>query len=157
MKMRIGLGFLAVTALSLSACGGSHSVMDMRDRVVTKLPAPLAKQIVTLARGLDRSLGDPSVKTAQVYGPGSRYALVKASSGDLVEKLARERKGFYLIVLYGRFICDGCSGPAGAKAPTGTVATDVWSPTAGGTDFGLSHSLPAATSHLRGPTVVDLG
>ncbi len=92
-----------------------------------------------------------------MYGPDSRYVLVRASSSDLVQKIARERKGFYLIVLRGHFVCDSCTGPAGAKPPRGTIATDVWSPRAGGTDFGLSDRLPAAMSRLASPTVISLG
>ena len=103
------------------------------------------------------SLGDPSVRTAQVYGPNSRYLLVKAASGDLVEKLARERKGFYLIVLHGHFVCRSCSRPAGsrAKPPHGGIATEVWSAKAGNTDFGLSNR-PVATTHVSGPTVIQI-
>jgi hypothetical protein len=94
------------------------------------------------------------VKTAQVYGPDSRYLLVKASSGDLVGKNAG--KGFYLIVLHGHFVCGGCTGPvAGAKPARGKIATEVWSPKTGHTDFGIGNK-PVAMSHLRGPTVVAL-
>ena len=104
-----------------------------------------------------RSLGDPSVKTAQVYGPESRYLLVKASSGDLVQKIARERKGFYLIGLHGHFVCHGCSRPPGStvKPPRGKIATEVWSPKTGQTDFGISNK-PVATKHLRGLDVIQI-
>src|SRR5579875_916581 len=97
-----------------------------------------------------------SKASAALGGAASRYLLVKASSGDLVQKTARERMGFYLIVLRGHFVCHSCTGPAGAKPLRGTIATDVWSPTTGGTDFSLSDRLPAAISRLRGPTVVTL-
>jgi hypothetical protein len=156
MRASTGAGLLIVATIALSACGAGHrATIDSRSRVATELPAPLVKRITAKARSLAASLGDSSVKTAQVYGPGSRFALVKASSGDLVQKLARERKGFYLIVLHGHFVCDSCSGPAQAKPPRGTIAAVVWSPRAGGTDFGLGNQ-PVATSHLRGPTVVVL-
>jgi hypothetical protein len=90
------------------------------------------------------------VNEIDLYGPGSRRALVKASSGDLVVESPRERKqSFYLIVLHGRFVCDSCTGPASAKPPHGTIETRVWSPVAGGTDFGFGHSLPAAVSRLH--------
>ena len=96
------------------------------------------------------------MKTAQVYGPDSRYLLVKASSGDLVQRIAREREGFYLIVLHGHFVCAGCTGPvAGAKPARGKIATEVWSPKTGRTDFGLGNR-PVAMSHLRGPNVIML-
>lgn len=104
-----------------------------------------------------RSLGDPSVKTALVYGPNSRYLLVKESSGDLVQKIPRERNGFYLIVLYGHFICHGCSRPPGSKAkpPRGNIATEVWSAKTGRTDFGIGKkSLPMA--RLKAPAVIRI-
>jgi hypothetical protein len=97
------------------------------------------------------------VKTAQVYGPDSRSALVQASSGDLIPRTS-DRKRFYLIIVRGHFVCDSCSGPAGSKPPKGTIATSVWSIKAGhSTDFGLRHSLPAAMSHLGRPTTISLG
>lgn len=158
--MRIVTCSLVICAagLALSACGGSHmTTVTSRSRVRTTLPAPLVKRLASEARAMAGSLRDPSVKTAQVYGPDSRYLLVKASSGDLVQKTARERKGFYLIVLHGHFICHGCSRPAGstAKPPQGKIATEVWSPRTGQTDFGVGNR-EVAMSHLRGPTVIQI-
>ena len=60
---------------------------------------------------------------------------------------AKER--FYLVVLHGRFVCNGCSGPAGHKPPHGTIETHVWSAAEGSTDFGIGSSLPAAVSRLQ--------
>jgi hypothetical protein len=175
MKGLNGAAVLLTLMLVLSACGRGHTAAtgtsSSSSRVATTgptanshvrvltghpLPAPLLKRIAALARGTARSLGDTSPRTAQLYGPDSRYVLVKASSGDLVQKVAREGKGFYLIVLRGHFACDSCRGPAGAKPPRGTIATDVWSPTAGGTDFGLSDRLPPGISRLGKPTVISL-
>lgn len=157
MKITTRSAVVVVAGLALSACGGSRmATVTSRDIVHTTLPAPLVERLAAVARGTARSLGDPSVKTAQVYGPDSRYVLVKASSGDVVQKLARERSGFYLVVLHGHFVCESCSGPAGAKPPRGTIATEVWSPKAGGTDFGLSHRLSAALSHVEGPAVIQV-
>lgn len=152
---------LVAATVAVSACAGGHSasvtatLTAPRASIQTPIPS-IERRIAAQARSTARSLGDPSVKTAQVYGPDSRYLLVKASSGDLVQKLARERNGFYLIVLHGRFVCNSCSRPPGAKPQRGTIATNVWSPTAGGTDFGLSSSLPAAMSRLKSPTVISL-
>ena len=159
MKALAGAAVLVASTLVLSACGVSARAISGGPRlfaVSTTLPAPLAKRLAAEARGTARSLGDPSVKTAQVYGPDSRYLLVKASSGDLVQKVASERKGYYLIVLHGHFVCRGCTGPApGAKPARGRLATEVWSPKTGQTDFGIGNK-PAAMSHLRGPAVVAL-
>jgi hypothetical protein len=100
------------------------------------------------------SLGDPSVKTALVYGPNSRYALVKASSGDLVQKNAG--KDYYLLVLYGHFVCGGCTGPAPeAKPARGKIATEVLSAKVRETDFGLGNR-PVAMSQLRGPSLIRI-
>lgn len=157
MKVLTGSAVLVGATFALSACGGSARAISRGPHLVamsTTLPVPLAKRLAAEARGTARSLGDSSVKTAQVYGPNSRYLLVKASSGDLVGKNAE--KGFYLIVLHGHFVCGGCTGPvAGAKPARGKIATEVWSPKTGQTDFGIGNE-PVAMSHLRGPTVVAL-
>jgi hypothetical protein len=157
--MLTGSAVLVAAALALSACGGSQRVAYTGgpDLVHMTLPAPLVKRLASEARGIARSLGDPSVKTAQVYGPDSRYLLVKASTGDLVQKLARERKGFYLIVLHGHFVCHGCSRPPGSTAtpPWGKIATEVWSPKTGQTDFGISNK-PVTTAHLGGHSVIQI-
>jgi hypothetical protein len=85
-----------------------------------------------------------------VYGPGTRAVLVRAASGDIVHPTGREAtEPFYLIVLHGHFACGSCSRPAGADAPQGSIETQVWSPTAGSTDFGIQHSLLPAVSLLN--------
>ena len=152
MKMLSGAGVLVAAALALSACGGSHMVtgnagLDVGH--VTPLPAPLVKLIHSFSK--DSSV---TANRVEVYGPGSRRALVKASSGDLVQKIAAERKGFYLIVLHGRFVAG--SHPAGTKAPRGTVETQVWSAKEGVTDTGIctGNRLPAAVYRLKGPILV---
>jgi hypothetical protein len=152
MKMLSSAGVLVGVTLGLSACGGSHmiTVNAGPDPVRVGLPAPL----VTLIRSFseDRSV---TAKRVEVYGPGSRRALVRASSGDLVQEIPAERKGFYLIVLHGHFVAG--SHPAGTKAPRGTVETQVWSAKEGVTDTGISNRLPATLSRLKGPALVSIG
>ena len=106
----------------------------------------------------DRNPADqPSVTQVEVYGPASRLALVRASSGSWVSESPRERKApFYLIVVYGKFVCHSCSVPPGATPPRGTIETTIWSPTIGGTDFGLSDHLPAAVSRLHRVAVIHV-
>jgi hypothetical protein len=147
MKGLKGVAVLVAVMLGASACTSSH-----------RLSAPVQKRIAEMAREKARSLGDASVKTAQVYGPASRVALVKASSGERVTETKNERKArFYLVVLHGHFVCDGCPRPPGAQSPHGTIATQVLSPTADTGDFGLTDSLPASMSRLGRPTVISLG
>jgi hypothetical protein len=152
MKMLTSAGVLVAVTLGLSACGGSHMVTVNAgpDLVRAGLPAPLVMLIHSF--GKDRSV---TAKRVEVYGPGSRRALVRASSGDLVQKIPAERNGFYLIVLHGHFVAG--SHPAGTKAPRGTVETQVWSAKEGVTDTGISNRLPAGVSQLRGPTPVSIG
>jgi hypothetical protein len=145
-------GVLVAVTLAVSACGGSHRVVTDQAPIQQQaaLPAPLVKLIQSFSK--DRSV---TAKRVEVYGPGSRRALVKASSGDLVQKIAAERRGFYLVVLHGHFVAG--SHPAGAKAPRGTVETQVWSAKEGVTDTGISNRLPAALNRLKGPTLVAFG
>lgn len=152
--MLTGAGVLVGATLALSACGGSHKVVTTTDHnpgpVRTALPAPLLKLIHSFSKD-----SNVTAKRVEVYGPGSRRALVKASSGDLVQKIAAERKGFYVIVLHGHFVAG--SHPAGTKAPRGTVETQIWSAKEGVTDTGISNRLPAAVYRLKGPTLVAFG
>jgi hypothetical protein len=154
VKMLTGSAVLVAATLALSACGGSHMVTVNAgpDLVHVTLPAPLVKLIHSF-----RTDSSVTANRVEVYGPGSRRALVRASSGDLVQKLAAERKGFYVIVLHGHFVA-GSSGsrPAGTKAPRGTVETQVWSAKEGVTDTGISNRLPAAVYRLKGPTLVSV-
>ena len=151
MKMLSGSAVLVAATLALSACGGSHRVVKDQAAVQqhTTLPAALVKLVHSFSKD-----SHVTGKTIEVYGPGSRRALVKASSGDLVQKIARERRGFYLIVLHGHFVGNA---PYGAKPSHGTIETQVWSGTEGVTDTGIGDRLPAAVSRLRGPTLVALG
>jgi hypothetical protein len=152
MKILTGFGAFVGATLALSACGGSHAI-TITDAapgpVHTTLPAPLVKLIHSFSA--DREV---SGKRVVVYGPDSRYLLVKASSGDLVGRSAHERKGFYLVVLHGHFV--GFSHPAGTKAPRGTIETQIWSATEGVTDTGIGDRLPAAVSRLHELAVVTL-
>ena len=151
--MLTGSAVLVAVTLALSACGGSHAV-TITDAapgpVHTTPPAPLVKLIHSFSND-----SRVTTKRVEVYGPGSRRALVKASSGDLVQKIAAERQGFYLIVLHGHFV--GFSHPAGTRAPHGTVETQVWSAAEGVTDTGISNRLPTAVYRLKGPTLVAFG
>jgi hypothetical protein len=160
-----GAVVLAAVVLAAAGCGGVHAQGEPRGPAPTttvhvltgrQLPQRLLTVIAGMTRphrGADRSF----VRKVEVYGPGSRAALVRASSGEWVSETARERKSrFYLVVLYGRFLCGSCSRPAGAKPPFGTIETSIWSPTVGGTDFGLSKRLPAAVSRLKRLAVISV-
>lgn len=106
-------------------------------------------------RELDSTRAVGHVLRVEVYGPGSRAALVRASSGDIVRESPRERRErFYLIVLHGRFVA--MSHPAGTTAPQGTIETQVWSRSEGVTDTGIGDRIPAAVAGLHRLAVLRL-
>jgi hypothetical protein len=148
MKVLIGVAVLVAITLEASACSGGH-----------RLSASLQKRVAAMARENAGSLGDASVKKTQVYGPATRVTLLEALSGHRVSKSADEPKArFYLIVLQGHFVCRWCPRPPGAASPRGTIATQLWSPTAGYGELGLrDKGLPASISRLGKPTVMSLG
>jgi hypothetical protein len=155
---------LVASALGLSACGSSHSRSDTSTTKTDAIEERTSSGYFSLPPSLQNfvhstvateSTGQTS--EIDIYGPGSRAALVKASSGDVVTESSGELKQrFYLIVLHGHFICNGCSPPAGVKPPHGTIETHIWSRAEGSTDFGISHSLPAAVSQLHRLAVITL-
>jgi hypothetical protein len=161
-----------VIALGLSACASgrpapsssagktieaSNVSLRVHDSGLDRLPRPVRKQAESYIRSAVRPTADSRVKSIGVYGPASRYLLVKASSGDLVQKTAEERKGFYLFVLRGHFACRSCEAPAGnAKPVRGTIETQVWSPTEGSTDSGVGGKLFPAMSRAHRLALVIL-
>lgn len=141
MRRTAGLVLVIAATLTLAACGGSAASHS------AQLPAPLQKFIHST---VTTSTSGNSFDEVDVYGPGSRTALVKASSGDIVyESTKEETMRFYLVVAHGHFVCDECSGPPGHKPPRGTIETFVWSAQEKSTDFGIQNGLPAAVSHLH--------
>jgi hypothetical protein len=167
MKHVTSPAVLAAIVLTASACGGGHdgasrpSATALVDNTAarpetgtgvssgTRLSRLLREEIAALVRAGRSQADQASVTRVEVYGPASRLALVRASSGSWVSESPDERNArFYLIVLYGKFVCGSCSVPRGAGAPRGTVETHVWSPAVGGTDFGLGDRLPAPVSRL---------
>lgn len=159
--MRAQVCAAVLIALGASACGGSHSRANQSSTDAIQLHASgynsLGPSLRNFIRSMIASPADGPMNEIDVYGPGSRAALVKASSGDVVVESPREAKlRFYLIVAHGRFVCGGCSGPAGHKPPHGTIETHVWSQAEGGTDFGIGSSLPDAVSQLHRLAVIKL-
>lgn len=153
MRGLVCAALVIATVLAASGCASSHAAryqsstdaVQFNEVGYEQLPPKLRDFIRTTIRD---SL-DGRATEIDVYGPASRAALVKASSGDVVVETAGQRdKPFYLIVLHGHFVCGECSRPLGAKSPEGTIETHVWSPTAGTLDFGVQSSLPATVSLL---------
>jgi hypothetical protein len=145
-EMKVLTGVVALVSVAVLGAGGGSS---------RHMSAPLRQRIAAVARTTARKLADPSVTTAQAYGPASYRAVLVASEG--VTTTNRRRGRFYLIVLHGRFVCAGCPRPPGAQSPQGSIATRLWSPDgAGGGGFGIRSKLPATISQLGRPTLISL-
>jgi hypothetical protein len=144
-----------IIGVSLLFVGGALAA-----RVLTATdsqPLPL-KELAAIAHQSASSLGDPGVRTAVVFETTHKAALDVVSVGENPKNdpAAFKTPRVFLIVLRGHFKCYSCRGPSGAALPTGTVATLVWSPTRGTTDFGLSDRLPKPLSLLGRATILRL-
>jgi hypothetical protein len=147
-------------ALATSGCASSLAAHQQSSTDAVRLHESSYGQLSWPLRNFIHSTiassSDDSISEIDVYGPASRAALVKASSGDGVFESPREQqKLFYLIVLHGRFVCGLCSGPAGAKPPQGTIETFIWSHGAAAAGYGIRSSLPAAVSLLNRLAVIQ--
>jgi hypothetical protein len=95
------------------------------------------------------------IDAIDVYGPGTRAALVKASMGDIRHSSVRdighkwEGKGFYLVVFHGQFYCGGCGGRDSRQTPQASVWVWVWSPSSGGTDVAIMKNPPPGVTKLH--------
>jgi hypothetical protein len=150
-----------VTALAVSGCASSHAAQPHSSTDAIQLhelgydQLPLERQSFICSMIRDSPNGD--LTEIDVYGPGTRAALVKASSGDDVYPTGRQAtKPFYLVVSHGHFVCGECSRPLGATSPEGTTETHVWTRGAGSLDFGIGDNLPAAVSLLNRLAVIQL-
>jgi hypothetical protein len=64
----------------------------------------------------------------------------------------------YLVTIRGQFACHACTGPAGAKAPSGTyISLVVDAKTLTVLDFGLSPNMPPVAPATPGPVTYLIG
>lgn len=78
-----------------------------------------------------------------------RKALTSATPGDYV---SGPDYTVYLVTIKGYFVCNQCSVPPGAHAPTGSyLSLVVNARTFEGTDFGLSDKAPPVAPASLGP------
>jgi hypothetical protein len=114
-------------------------------------PAPhlSEERILRIAKRAAADNGDPSPSLIQ-HVESTQFEAVRVSSGDLVF----EWNWSYLIAERGHFVCDACSGPPGARAPTGSVITLVVDARSGrDTDGGIGNRYPPLAK--LGPVTTD--
>jgi len=100
------------------------------------------RRLQQLAREWATSNGDHSLHSGVVY----LTTREQAAGGDIVNS----NQPVYELVLRGRFVCHGCSRPAGAPVQRGTVLTvTVDRATFEITDFGLGNRLNPPLPHAK--------
>jgi len=153
MKALAYAGVLIACALGASACGAGGQYQCLHLNCDSALAhAPLTPSLRSFVSSTIYDVSpDGGYWELDVYGPGSRDALVRASSGDRVrERPSQAKERFYLLVLHGDFSnCGPCTHPAGRIPKHGSIETRVWSAAEGTTDYGIAKSLPPAMSGIH--------
>ena len=154
MRRSHAFRWLIVLALASASTGVVIAVASASTNPgKTRATLPLA-QLVALAEGSASGLNDPRVNTALVVATTKHAAENWMAPGAISPGSANPR--VYLIVLSGRFICTGCSYPAGAKPPRGRSAQSIWVPGQGVSDFGLTQRVPGGLDKLGRVVKIDL-
>jgi hypothetical protein len=119
----------AALAALVAGCGSSGHATSLPGLTPAKLT-----QIETIAIRDASANGDAHPSSGVVYASRRHEANVASGAGTGV---AGEQP-VYLVVLHGDFVCTGCGGPPGHKAPRGDVITLVLDrKTLHGLDFGI--------------------
>jgi hypothetical protein len=144
-------------AVTLAACGSEMQPAHPRTATAATAstgPGPIA-QLVALARRSLPGLGDSTVTYASVVATTKKAAENWLEPGSVPATGASPRA--YLIVLHGRFVCQSCTRPSGARTTRGSSAQLVWVPGAGVTDVGLTPRVPTGLPHLGRVVRIYLG
>jgi hypothetical protein len=145
-----GVGFVAVGFVALAvACGalGSSAPARASERHGEHrrgIPASVRAALLARAQGLARRDGERDPYDIQVVKTTAAEASRIAGEGDRVI-YSGPGPAVYLIAMRGRFTCDACSAPHGAKLPRGSVITLELPVTAGenfGSGFGVGDRYP---------------
>ena len=144
------MAVLVAAGLTVAACGGATAATGRA------VPASAVPRLTAIAERAARLNGDRHPTWATAVLTTHSQALRSATPGDFVSN--RRAIPVYLVTIHGHFVCDTCTGPAGAKAPRGTyisVVVDAKSFT--GMDFGLSPKQPPVAPASLGPVTYLIG
>jgi hypothetical protein len=149
MRKRRGLAVALVVVLVAGSVGAT---LGLRGGGSHAVPVALLKLIHS---GNNNGV---TGRTVEVYGPSSRSAINKASSGAVMKDTPAERSGCYLVVYHGRFEAPSSPGPPppGVKPRHYPVMTNVWCAAEGYTDYGVGYRACPSQCRLGGPIVVAL-
>lgn len=141
---------LVAAVLAVAGCGGATAATGR------PVPASAVPQLTVIAERAARLNGDRHPRWATAVLTTHAQALRSATPGDFVSN--RRGARVYLVTIRGQFACNTCTGPAGAKAPSGTyisLVLDAKSFT--GLDFGMSPKRPPVAPASLGPVTYLIG
>jgi hypothetical protein len=126
------VSLLVVIGAGVGAEGASGSRSAAPQAV--SVPPLLLRELWNLSQAVATGQGDAMAAPREAVGPVGRQLAEQVTSGAGVDG----NVPVYVIEMEGHFVCDECSGPRGAQAPTGDVVTETLSAsTLFDTDFGI--------------------
>jgi hypothetical protein len=141
---------LVAAVLTVSGCGGATAAAGR------PVPASAVPRLTVIAERAAQLNGDRHPAWATAVLTTHAQALKSATPGDTVSN--RRRVPVYLVTIRGQFVCNACTGPAGAKAPSGryiSLVVDAKGFT--GMDFGISPKPPPVAPASLGPVTYLIG
>jgi len=100
----------------LAGCGGTHHASSLPGLTQAKLT-----RLEAIVEKTAKADGDAQPSSVMVYASRRHEANIAAGAGTGVFG----ETPVYLVIMRGNFVCNGCTGPLGAAAPTGDVVTMV--------------------------------
>jgi hypothetical protein len=120
------------------------------------VPKSAVSRLIKIAKRAARLNGDRHPLWATAVLTTHDKALLSATPGDTVSN--RRHVAVYLVTIRGRFVCNLCSRPSGAKAPRGRYISIVLdAKTFNGMDDGLSPKRPPVAPASLGPVTYLIG
>lgn len=107
---------LVGAALLAGGCGSSRHATSLSGLTRAKLA-----RLEAMVRSAAKASGDAHPTSATVYASRRHEANIAAGAGSGIPGT----QPVYLVVVRGNFVCDACTGPAGAAPPHGHVITMV--------------------------------
>jgi hypothetical protein len=120
------------------------------------VPKSAVSRLIKIVKRAARLNGDRHPLWATAVLTTHEKALLSATPGDTVSD--RRHVAVYLVTIRGRFVCNLCSRPPGAKAPRGRYISIVLdAKTFNGMDDGLSPKRPPVAPASLGPVTYLIG
>jgi hypothetical protein len=140
IRVAVALGVV----LLVSGCGGAPKPVAL-----PKLPLPLREFIHSWIRDFPGG----TIDRIDVFGPGARAALVRASMGNHLDD---KSTGSYLVVIHENSVCSGCIRPHPGLPAYYRIDIAVWSWSKGPTDWAIRKTLLPAVKKLHRLEIVHV-